>query len=116
MDIRELPPAEWLHEKRCFANALICAVENYRDNEDISQFTFAISAQDGAFNQEAQSYLETGLADCTCEWTCPHGLAPWTCRPAACCEACIDDTLAELAAEAQAFARTGAAFVDRWSE
>ncbi len=56
-----------MHDKRCLANAIICAVENYRDTEGLTDLDFRISAQNNTFLAEADGYLADGLADCRCD-------------------------------------------------
>lgn len=63
-------PAEWLHEKHCLARAMICAVENLRDDEGEGDMTFRLAMQDGFALDEADSYLRTGTVECVCS-------APW---------------------------------------
>lgn len=54
------------HTKRCLANALICAVENIRDDEGQSDTDFRLAAQDNIFLREADGYLADGIATCLC--------------------------------------------------
>jgi len=39
--------AEQGHTKKCMARALICAIENLRDDENLSDIGFALEVQDG---------------------------------------------------------------------
>lgn len=67
-------PAEWLHERRCLARALICAVENLRDDYSRgSDLGFRVDLQDNYPLVVADEYLRDGLLDCTCSapWPCP---------------------------------------------
>jgi hypothetical protein len=57
---------EHMHTKRCLANAIINAVQNYRDNEDVTDHDFALGMQDGLALQHAHEYLQTGTVDCSC--------------------------------------------------
>jgi len=62
-------PAEWLHEKRCLAEAMISAIQNARDTEDefFTAHDFRTWAQENAVLQQADEYLNTGLQDCRCD-------------------------------------------------
>lgn len=92
MQNRALPPIEWDHDKSCYAEAVISAVQNLRDCEDFSRHDFALAVQGGGYefdiSRVAHGYLNDGLQDCRCERTCPAGLNPWDCRPASTCEIC----------------------------
>lgn len=54
------------HTKRCLASAIICAVENIRDQEGLTDTEFRIAAQDNDFLREADGYLADGIATCLC--------------------------------------------------
>ncbi len=54
------------HTKRCLARALICAIENARDYELMTDIGFRIAAQGDSFLQDALSYYD-GLIDCICK-------------------------------------------------
>jgi hypothetical protein len=59
-------PREYLHTKRCYARALICALENLRDNEGVSDHEFASTVQTpDSIRFEADMYLYTGTCSCT---------------------------------------------------
>lgn len=64
-DTRPMPP-EHLHSQRCLAHALICAVENIRDERGQSAHDFRLRMQDGEALTQADDYLATGLVDCQC--------------------------------------------------
>lgn len=59
-------PAEHLHSKKCFASALIAAVENLRDLENFSDLEFRLAVQGNDPMHAADDYLATGTATCTC--------------------------------------------------
>ena len=59
-------PAEHLHSQKCLAAALICAVENMRDEEGQTAHDFRLRMQDGEALTQADEYLSTGLASCLC--------------------------------------------------
>lgn len=50
------------HSKRCLASAIICAVENERDNEENTDVTF----RQADFLAIGQGYLADGIATCQC--------------------------------------------------
>jgi len=54
------------HTKACFARALIPAVENARDSDDVSVRELYSFAQYGDLADWATSYLTDGLLSCTC--------------------------------------------------
>jgi hypothetical protein len=62
------------HTKQCYAEALISAVQNFRDNEEMTDFDFRVRVQDGSLKEEAQGYLNDGLQTCTCD---PNGVPDW---------------------------------------
>lgn len=64
-------PAEHLHEAACLARALISAIENLRDQDNMDSLTFRQAAQDNTFLATADGYLNDGLQSCTCKasWT-----------------------------------------------
>jgi hypothetical protein len=62
------PPAEWLHQKRCLAAAVIAAIENLRDASP-SDHGFVIDMQDNPLHIGA-GYLLDGTMTCTCVLTC----------------------------------------------
>lgn len=62
-------PAEWQHDRKCMAEALISAVQNFRDQEQ-TDLDFHLMVQNGGLVQEAYEYLRIGLQDCICD-------APW---------------------------------------
>lgn len=57
---------EHMHTKRCLAQAIISATENWRDAEGINDHDFAVAAQDNQFVLEGHEYLAEGYCDCTC--------------------------------------------------
>jgi hypothetical protein len=59
------PSVEEGHTKACLASAIIAAVENWRDDEDVTDFGFALEAQSN-FLHTATEYLDSELADCLC--------------------------------------------------
>lgn len=63
-------PPEWLHDKRCLANAIINAVENLRDTEGFSDLNFRLSVQTNEALEMADEYLRDGMVTCICA-------APW---------------------------------------
>jgi len=74
--VSEPKPPEWLHDKHCLAHAIICAVENLRDDGHESDYTFRIALQNGDPLHMADEYLSDGTATCVCvpRVTCPeHG-------------------------------------------
>jgi hypothetical protein len=67
MFITDAPkPPEWLHSKKCLAEAMISAVQNARDAEDFSALEFTLWAQDGGALADAHEYLNSGLQTCIC--------------------------------------------------
>lgn len=56
-----------LHSKHCLAEAVISAVQNWRDVPGFSDVDFRIWLQDGHALQQADDYLTTGLQSCICE-------------------------------------------------
>lgn len=54
------------HTKRCLAAAMICAIENARDTEDLGDIEFRILMQENIALTWADDYLATGTATCTC--------------------------------------------------
>lgn len=61
-------PREWLHSKQCFAATVIAAVENLRDNSELSDFEFRDHVS--AVHLMADDYLFDGTMTCTCVRTC----------------------------------------------
>lgn len=59
-------PAEYLHSARCLAHAMICAIENLRDEEGSGAHDFRLQAQAGIPLAWADEYLASGTADCLC--------------------------------------------------
>lgn len=59
-------PTEHLHSKKCLATAILCAVENWRDAEGMTDHEFRLMAQDNDFLHTADEYLNTGTCTCTC--------------------------------------------------
>lgn len=59
-------PAEHLHSRACLATAIISAVENARDAEHFTEHEFRLHAQDNGFLSDADEYLTSGTATCTC--------------------------------------------------
>lgn len=55
-----------LHTRKCFARALICAVENKRDEDGMNDWAFWCAASDGVFFNMAHDYYD-GLIECICE-------------------------------------------------
>jgi hypothetical protein len=53
------------HTKRCLAAAMICAVENARD-DGITDLEFRLWAQENRALTWADLYLDEGTATCTC--------------------------------------------------
>ena len=58
--------SDTLHSRKCLAQALISAVENFRDEQGMTDFDFRILAQENRFLVAADDYLATGLQTCTC--------------------------------------------------
>lgn len=98
-----LPSVEWDHDKSCYAEAVIAAVQNLRDDESIGRFDFAMAVQGGGHETDLKNvaigYLLDGTMTCTCRRTCKHGLPPWECRPAIQCDRCNRDDLFGLTNE-----------------
>ena len=66
-------PAEWLHDKACLAHALICAIENMRDDDSRGvnlDLAFRMDVQANLPLTWADEYLTSGTTTCLCE-------APW---------------------------------------
>jgi hypothetical protein len=61
-------PREWLHTKRCFAATVIAAVENLRDNSELTDFEFRDHVSTVA--RMADDYLHDGTMTCACPRTC----------------------------------------------
>jgi hypothetical protein len=78
---RPLPPVEWLHDKHCYAQAVISAVQNIRDNPNVSSLDFALDVQESGLRDVARGYLNDGLQTCTCIPSMTCGQAPWLCSP-----------------------------------
>ena len=55
-----------MHTRQCLAKAVIAAVENIRDMDGITDRKFWEFMESNKSFQEAQDYLEFGIADCTC--------------------------------------------------
>jgi len=67
-----------VHSKKCLARSLIAAIENFRDDENISVENFrlrvgphasqyiTINLSNSALLPTAEYYLEDGLMNCTC--------------------------------------------------
>ena len=65
------------HTKACYANALICAIENWRDDSGASDFDFAVWVQEGGPRSVAIDYLHYSvLVDCKCP-PIKHPLENW---------------------------------------
>lgn len=60
------PSLEEGHSKACLANATLSAVQNFRDDEGITEFDFSIWLQEGGPKYTALGYLSDGLSDCLC--------------------------------------------------
>ena len=58
--------AEQGHTKKCMARALICAIENLRDDENLSDIGFALEVQDGTNLRSIALDYYDGLLDCIC--------------------------------------------------
>lgn len=54
------------HTKRCIARSLICAVENVRDEEGVTDSAFLERARLEEFLIIAEDYLSSGLLNCVC--------------------------------------------------
>lgn len=63
-------PVEHLHEKVCLGQAMISAIENFRDDEHMTDHEFTLYAQDGMVLQTARKYLHDDLQNCIC-------VGPW---------------------------------------
>lgn len=57
-------PAEHLHDKFCFGNAIKVSLENLVDS--LSDLDFTRAAQDGTLVREARAYLDSGTTVCIC--------------------------------------------------
>jgi hypothetical protein len=55
-----------LHTKACLSAAIICAVQNARDEEGMTDFDFRILVQENRPLEWADEYLSTGTATCLC--------------------------------------------------
>lgn len=55
-----------MHSKRCLAESLISAVQNMRDDKDVTDHDFRIIVQDNDLLPIADDYLRSGLQTCTC--------------------------------------------------
>jgi len=61
------------HSRKCLANMIICAVENARDSENISDATFVEMADSGSFLFDAYGYLDDpNLCTCPPSESCNH--------------------------------------------
>ena len=58
--------ANLMHTRRCLAAAAICALENMRDDEYMSDFDFRIAVQDNQTLTLADGYLADGTFTCKC--------------------------------------------------
>lgn len=54
------------HTKRCLAKSLITSIENWRDDETVSDYSFRMVAQDNTWLHEADEWLAIGEAECIC--------------------------------------------------
>lgn len=71
------PSAEEGHTKACLASAMICAIQNWRDEPSTTDHDFRLMAQDNEFLATADDYLNVSqISDCICppkvreqEWT-----------------------------------------------
>lgn len=62
-----------MHDKRCLAHAVICAVENLRDAED--DLGFRVGMQDNLPLTWADEYLAAGTVSCLCGYRLAHNYA-----------------------------------------
>lgn len=66
------------HSVACQAHAIICAVENLRDSDDMTSFDFKIAMQDNKVHDEGYSYIDfenwPDMANdvCKCHVRCMH--------------------------------------------
>lgn len=58
--------AEFTHSKACNFAAVVCAMENIRDREGMTDVDFVIALQSGEALAEAQGYLIEGMTACIC--------------------------------------------------
>jgi hypothetical protein len=67
------------HTKACLARALLCVIENRRDNTQMSDVEFVLSIQDSTTNetilQEAFRYFDEHMLECTCPAYYTHKIA-----------------------------------------
>lgn len=54
------------HSKLCLSTALINAVENFRDDEFVSDDDFTAAMVAGKFNATATGYIEDSMIPCVC--------------------------------------------------
>lgn len=54
------------HSKRCLARILAVSIENWRDDETISDYEFRVNAQRNTWLHEADEWLANGEAECIC--------------------------------------------------
>lgn len=54
------------HTKKCLASAMISYVQNLRDDENLTDIGFQLTAQDGVVHP-AYDYLADGLQGCICD-------------------------------------------------
>lgn len=59
-------PREHLHERACLAQAMISAIENWRDVEGITDLEFRFAMQDNDALRAADDNLATGSSTCIC--------------------------------------------------
>lgn len=61
----ELFPQEFTHSRKCHARAMICAIENIRDQEGLDRVGYRLEIQRNIMHV-ADGYLADGLCDCQC--------------------------------------------------
>jgi hypothetical protein len=54
------------HTKKCLAAAMICVIENMRDDQNYTDTGFAIDANANMIYHTAFEYLMDGTKNCTC--------------------------------------------------
>lgn len=55
------------HNRYCVAAAVICAVENIRDEEAMTDDRFELEMQNGTLLDIAVGYISDGLTACRCD-------------------------------------------------
>lgn len=64
-----------MHSKECLAAALIATVENFRDEDGMTDLDFRLVAQDHTFLTVADEYLADGTKECVCGYRRAHAFA-----------------------------------------